>query len=77
MPLFFKTINDHGDVVKAISYINCDWSSQPMWINNPLFKHVDSRIQVNKYISSKWKKEINKLQYLNKQDYPFKALKED
>ena len=29
-----------------------------MWINNDLFKHVDSRIQESKFIIKKWLKEI-------------------
>ena len=62
---FFKTIEDNSDVVKAFSYINADWSSQPMWIINPTFQKVDSRLQVNPFIAEKWKTEISKPQYLH------------
>lgn len=58
---FFNTIKNNSDVIKAFSYINSDWSSQPMWINNPVFQKVDSRIQKSKYISEKWKKEMEDL----------------
>ncbi|MCW5518769.1 1,4-beta-xylanase [Aureitalea sp. L0-47] len=62
---FFNTIKNNSDVIKAFSYINSDWSSQPMWINNPVFQKVDSRIQESKYISEKWQKEMEDLRYLN------------
>ncbi len=61
---FFKTLNDNSDVIKAFSYINADWSSQPMWRDNPFFQKVDSRIQKSEYISKKWKEEISKPKYL-------------
>ncbi|MCL6294189.1 hypothetical protein [Jejuia spongiicola] len=65
---FFKTINKNSDVIKAFSYINSDWSSQPMWITNSTFNKVDSRLQVSKYVSQKWKEEIEKPKYLNASD---------
>lgn len=68
---FFNTINNNRDVIKAFSYINTDWSSQMMWINNPAFKQVDSRLQVNEYIAKRWKEELQKPTYLNKNDNPF------
>ena len=61
---FIKTINQNKDVIKAFSYINVNWSVQPMWINNPVFKQVDSRIQESAYISEKWIEEISKPRYL-------------
>lgn len=65
---FFKTIEENKDVVKAFSYINSDWSSQAMWINNPVFQQVDSRIQVSEYISEKWIEELSKPKYINADD---------
>lgn len=65
---FFDTIKNYSDVVKAFSYINSDWSSQPMWITNPTFQKVDSRIQVSKYLSQQWKTELEDLRYLNASD---------
>lgn len=61
---FFKTIEENSDVIKAFSYINADWTAQPMWVSNPVFSQVDARIQVNQYISKKWKGEIAKSKYL-------------
>ena len=71
---FFKVINDNPDVVKAFSYINVDWPSQPMWKNNLTFQKVDSRIQKSEYISKKWLKEINKSKYLKPSDSLFIKL---
>jgi hypothetical protein len=65
---FFKTIHDNPDVVKAFSYINVNWAVQPMWITNPLFKHVDSRLQVSPYLSEQWRTEINHPRYLKPGD---------
>lgn len=65
---FFKIINENSDVIKAFSYINSDWSSQPMWVTNPTFNKVDSRIQVSTYVSRKWKEEMEKSQYLKASD---------
>lgn len=60
---FFKTIENNADVIKAFSYINIEWKSQPMWNNNFYFKNVDSRIQKSNYITKKWLQEINKEKY--------------
>ena len=65
---FFQTINENSDVIKAFSYINSDWTSQPMWITNATFNKVDSRIQVSKYVTQKWIEEIEKPKYLNASD---------
>lgn len=61
---FLKTIHENQDAIKAFSYINADWSSQPMWRNNPIFQKVDSRIQKSEYISKKWKEEMANSKYL-------------
>jgi hypothetical protein len=61
---FFKTINDNKDVIKAFSYINANWSKQPMWITNKVFEQVDSRIQISDSISKKWKEELKNPTYL-------------
>lgn len=65
---FFEVIQENSDVIKAFSYINSDWSSQPMWINNPTFHKVDSRLQMSTYISQKWKKEMENSRYLHASD---------
>ena len=61
---FFKTIHENPDVVKAVSYINCNWKSHPMWFDNPTFQHVDARLQTSQKISKKWLEETSKDTYL-------------
>ncbi len=51
---FFREIERNRDVVKAINYINCNWKSHPMWVENPTFKRVDARLQINIMIKEKW-----------------------
>jgi len=64
IPLF-RTINENPDVVKAVSYINCNWKAHAMWMDNPTFKKIDARLQTSKYISEKWKAEIYKAKYIH------------
>lgn len=61
---FIKTINKNADVIKAVGYINTNWSAQPMWKVNPVFRKVDSRLQTSSYITNKWKDEFYKSRYL-------------
>lgn len=61
---FFETINQNADVIKAFSYINANWSKQAMWITNPVFRQVDSRIQVSAYVAERWRKELDREKYL-------------
>lgn len=69
---FFKTIEENRDVIKAFSYINCDWTSQPMWNINPVFSKVDSRIQVSEYVTRKWNEKINQPHFLKTKDVVWK-----
>lgn len=71
---FFKLINENQDIVKAFSYINVNWPSQPMWIDNLTFQKVDSRIQNSEYLSKKWLAEISQPRYLKATDGLFSKL---
>lgn len=71
---FITTLNENKDVIKAFSYINANWSLQPMWINNPVFQKVDSRIQESDYISKKWQEEIGNPRYLKANEALWNAL---
>ncbi len=52
----FATINENPDVVKAVSYINCDWPSQAMWKDsNGIFSQIDARLQESETISASWR----------------------
>ncbi len=74
---FIKTLNDNKDVIKAFSYINVNWPAQPMWKNNGLFKHVDSRIQESDLITKKWQEEITKPRYLKPSPQLWTILQND
>ncbi|MFT5892275.1 MAG: hypothetical protein ACI9Y7_002385 [Dokdonia sp.] len=71
---FLKTLNENKDIIKAFSYINADWSSQPMWINNDTFQQVDARIQMSPFISEKWEEEMRNPRYLKPSDTLFDYL---
>lgn len=61
---FFQTIHENADVIKAISYINCNWKDHPMWKENKTFQEIDARLHLSKDISEKWLKETNTDRYL-------------
>ena len=71
---FFDTIEANADVVKAISYINCNWRAHRMWFDNPTFQNVDARIQTSPLISAKWNEEMKKERYIKPYDGLFEAL---
>jgi len=71
---FFKTIEDNQDVVKAISYINCHWKANRMWFDNPTFKRVDARLQINQDIADKWKAKVYTDRYLHASEDLFDLL---
>ncbi len=55
---FFEAIEQNKDIVKAVSYINCDWKSHAMWKNNKTFQDVDARLHLNKKLAEKWKAKV-------------------
>ncbi len=71
---YFKAINDNPDVIKAISYINGNWKSRPMWKNNNFFKNIDARLTENEYMKSQWLQETNQEKYLKSSDTLFEKL---
>lgn len=48
---YFQHIRENQDVIKAISYINCHWEAQPMWIGRGW---GDTRIEANAVVHYKW-----------------------
>ena len=62
---FFKTIEDNKDIIKAISYINCNWRSHEMWFENPTFQKIDARLQTSEMISKGWMSKMNQTYYIN------------
>lgn len=61
----FNVIEENSDVVKAFSYINVEWLSQPLWIGNITFQQCDSRIQQSEYVSRNWKDKISDNRYIH------------
>ncbi|MEL6534024.1 MAG: glycosyl hydrolase [Bacteroidota bacterium] len=61
---FFNIIHENPDVVKAISYINCNWRSHEMWVNNPTFQLVDARLQTSPMLKEKWLEEVTSSRYV-------------
>ena len=74
---FFRTLEDSQDVIKAFSYINANWSLQPMWLNNPTFQKVDSRLQISRLLTEKWKTEMAKPRYLQSSPDLFSILENE
>ena len=71
---FFQTIEENGDVVKAVSYINAHWKAAPMWVDNPTFQDVDARLQTSPVISERWKEKVYNDRYLHASDGLFEEL---
>lgn len=57
---FFDYIHANSDVIRVVSYINCNWDSQAKW-GSPYNEGYwgDSRIEANTEIKNKWLTEIN------------------
>ncbi len=53
---FLDHIGDNSDVIRAVSYANCRWRTQPMWIDQDW---GDSRLQINPYIAGRWLEALN------------------
>ena len=64
----FDTIDGAANQVKAIAYINTDWSSQRFWQDIDFFDETDSRLQQSEYISDQWRLELSKDKYILNDD---------
>ncbi|MGL1886277.1 MAG: hypothetical protein OCD76_07160 [Reichenbachiella sp.] len=71
---YFDTIEDNGDVVKAISYINCNWRSHQMWKVNPTFLGIDARLQTSELIDRKWREIIKDKRYIHSSEGLYETL---
>ena len=71
---FFSVIEENSDVVKAFSYINVEWLSQPMWIVNVTFQQCDSRIQQSEYVSNHWKEKVSGNGYIHAAELDWSKL---
>ena len=66
--IYFQTIRDNPDVIKAIHYINSPWKTRPMWKKNNYFKNIDARITKNDSLKTWWLLETSQDKYLKASD---------
>jgi hypothetical protein len=66
---YFKHIEDNLDVIRAVSYINCDWDAQPMWTD-----WGNTRLECNAYVKEKWLEQMQKPIYINAKDKPMSLI---
>ena len=63
----FTHIEANTDVIKAVSYINADWKSQPMWAHSDVFE-IDTRIQLNDALAQRWLAKMAEPLYVHQTD---------
>lgn len=66
---FFDHIENNTDVIRAISYINCDWESQDMWEG-----WGQTRIESSPDLLQLWREKMNLPMYLNSVDKPYSHI---
>ncbi len=62
---YFNHIESNSDIIRAISYINCNWDAQPMWDN-----WGDTRLQVDDFLLKQWQQKMAEPRYINAADQP-------
>ncbi len=63
---YFRHIEENKDVVRAISYINCNWDAQDMWTN-----WGQTRIETDPLIRQRWQMKMADPIFINASDKPF------
>jgi len=66
---FFKQIESNIDVIRAISYINCDWDAQPMWD-----KWGNTRLEANEIVRKRWMETMKKPCFVEAKDNPMDMI---
>lgn len=66
---FFDHIEANKDVVRAISYINCDWDAQDMWDG-----WGQTRLETAPLLKQRWQKRMLDPMFINADDKPFKHV---
>lgn len=64
---FFKHIAENSDVIRAVSYINCNWDAQPMWKGQGW---GNTCIQANDFVKTMWLEKMKDSAFLNGADDP-------
>jgi len=68
---FFAHIEKNKDVIRAVSYINADWESQPMWKGG---KWGQTRVETSPEIKKRWLEKMAEPKFINATDNPFKQI---
>ncbi|MEY4385456.1 MAG: hypothetical protein RLY20_739 [Verrucomicrobiota bacterium] len=68
---FFAHIEKNKDVVRAVSYINADWESQPMWKGG---KWGQTRVETSPEIKKRWLEKMADPMFINAAQEPFKHI---
>jgi beta-glucosidase-like glycosyl hydrolase len=66
---FFDHIEQHKDVIRAVSYINADWDSQDMWTD-----WGQTRIETAPLIKKRWLEKMADPMFINAADVPFEQI---
>ena len=61
----FNHIEANTDVIKAIAYINLDWPSQGLWVNNGFFNTTDATLQKSPDLLGEWLDKMNEDTYIH------------
>lgn len=73
---YFTKLFDHPrkfpDQVKAIAYINTDWTAQPMWAGGGW---GDSRLEESEYLTKQWVKELEAPKYITVEDDVYQLIR--
>ena len=71
---YLSHINENSDVIRAVSYINTDWASQPLWEQNVFFNRTDARIQSNPELLDRWQELMATEQFIHGNTDTFGAI---
>ncbi|GAB4547968.1 MAG: hypothetical protein OHK0023_10170 [Anaerolineae bacterium] len=68
---FFAFVRANADIIRAVTYINTHWDSQPMWSGQGW---GDSRVQANPELLKRWKVELSSVDWLHASPALFNIL---
>ena len=68
---FFRHIQENSDVIRAFSYIDCNWDVQPMWKGG---EWGNTRLEANEFIKGRWLEMMQDPEFVNAAGKPFRAI---
>ncbi len=71
----FKQVDEFPYDIKAIAYINTNWSEQSMWSTNAYWDNTDSRIQISPILSDYWANELELPRYITNDQNLFSIIR--